>query len=146
MPDLAERLRTDQVAARKARDKDRTLVLGTVLAALKNREIEIGHAPADADVVELLRKQIKQRQDSVTQYRTGHRDDLAAKEEFEIGVLHAYLPADVSPDVIREAAARAVADGAHDLKTLMAALLAQFRGRADGKTINQIAREILTPK
>ncbi|MCA9768735.1 MAG: GatB/YqeY domain-containing protein, partial [Gemmatimonadetes bacterium] len=85
-------MRGDQVAARKAADKDRTLLLGTVLAALKNRELE-GAAPlTDAEVVDVLRKQIKQRRDSVEQYTAAGRDDLAGREQAELEALAAYLP------------------------------------------------------
>ncbi len=143
MPDLLARLRADQMVARKAADKDRTLVLGTVLAALMNRELDTGAPLSDGDAVDLLRKQIKQRLDSVEQFRAGGRDDLAQREEFEIGVLRSYLPADVDPDEIRAAAREAVATGANDIGKLMAVLMPRFKGRADGKLVNQIAREAL---
>ncbi|MGH7583695.1 MAG: GatB/YqeY domain-containing protein [Gemmatimonadales bacterium] len=143
MPDIVARLRADQITARKTADKDRTLVLGTVLASLKNREIELGHPVSDVEAVAVLRRQIKQRHDSVDQYRQGGRHDLAVREEFEIGVLQAYLPPEVDPDLIRTAAREAIAGGASDLGKLMAALMAQFKGQADGRTINQIAREAL---
>ena len=143
MSELAARLRADQITSRKAADKDRTLVLGTVLASLKNRELELNQPVEDAEVVVLLRKQIKQRLDSVEQYRKGARDDLASKEEYEIGVLKGYLPPDVDPDEIRAAARDAVSSGATELGKLMGILMARFKGKADGKVINQIAREAL---
>jgi uncharacterized protein YqeY len=143
MSEVTARLRADQIAARKAADKDRTLVLGTVLASLKNKGIELSREPTDAEVVDVLRKQIKQRVDSVEQFRAGQRDDLAAKEEFEIGVLKAYLPPEADPDAIRAAAREAIAGGATDLGRLMGVLMGQFKGTADGKVINQIAREAL---
>ena len=143
MSELAARLRADQITSRKAADKDRTLVLGTVLASLKNRELELNQPVEDAEVVDLLRKQIKQRLDSVEQYRKGARDDLASKEEYEIGVLKGYLPPDVDPDEIRAAARDAVSSGATELGKLMGILMARFKGKADGKVINQIAREAL---
>ena len=143
MSEITARLRADQIAARKAADKDRTLVLGTVLASLKNREIALGRVPTDVEAVEVLRKQIKQRTDSVEQYRAGKREDLAAKEAFEIDVLQAYLPAETDPEVIRAAARDAIAGGATDLGRLMGILMGRFKGTADGKVINQIAREAL---
>jgi len=146
MPDLAGRLRADQIAARKAVHKDRTLLLGTVLAALKNKEIELGREPDDAEVIELIRRQIKQRQDSVEQFTAGGRGDLAAREAEEQAVLQTYLPADVDPREIRAAADRAIADGATNLGTLMGVLMAGFRGKTDGSVINQIAREALQQK
>ena len=143
MSEIAARLRADQVSSRKAADKDRTLVLGTVLASLKNRELEIGKAPEDAEVVDVLRKQIKQRLDSVDQYRQGAREDLAAREEFEIGVLKGYLPPEADPEEIRAAAREAIAGGATEIGKLMGVLMGRFKGKADGKVINQIAREAL---
>lgn len=146
MSEIAARIRADQIVARKGADKDRTLVLGTVLASLKNREIELHHDVGDTDVVDTLRKQIKQRLDSVDQFRQGNREDLARREEYEIGVLRGYLPADIDPDVLRSAARAAVAGGAQDLGAVMSVLMAQFKGQADGRTINQIAREALQQK
>jgi uncharacterized protein YqeY len=143
MPDLMATLRADQVAARKASDKDRTLLLGTVLAALKNRELERNAPLSDVDVVEVLRKQIKQRQDSVEAYTAAGRADLAGREQSELEALQQYLPAAVDSAVIRAAADAAMAAGATDLGGVMGKLMAEFRGRADGKEINRIAREAL---
>lgn len=143
MPDLLATLRADQVAARKAIDKDRTLLLGTVLAALKNRELENNQPLSDAEVIDVLRKQIKQREDSVTQYTGADRPELAAREAAEIEILRGYLPPELDPAVIRAAADEAIASGAGDLGRLMGVLMARFKGQADGKVINRIAREAL---
>lgn len=143
MPDLMATLRADQVAARKASDKDRTLLLGTVLAALKNRELDTNAALTDDQVVDVLRKQIKQRQDSVEQYTNAGRTDLAAREQAEIDALRGYLPPETDPAEIRAAADRAIAAGANNLGKVMGQLMSQFRGKADGKEINRIAREAL---
>ncbi len=143
MPELLATLRSDQVAARKATDKDRTLLLGTVLAALKNREIELRRELTDDDVVEVLRKQIKQRHDSVEQYTAAKRTDLADREQAELDALKGYLPPEADPAEIRAAAEAAIAAGASDLGKLMGRLMAQFKGKADGKTVNRIAREAL---
>ena len=143
MPDLMATLRADQVAARKGGDKDRTLLLGTVLAALKNRELDSAEPLTDSQVVDVLRKQIKQREDSVQQYKAAARADLAANEQAEIDLLKGYLRPEMDPAEIRAAADAAVAAGATDLGKLMGQLMGAFRGRADGKLINQIAREAL---
>jgi len=143
MPDLSAKLRADQVGARKATDKDRTLLLGTVRAALKNKELDAGQPLSDAEVVEVLRKQIKQRQDSVEQYTKAERLDLAAREASEIAILQTYLPPELDIDVLRAAARDAVAGGATDLGRLMGVLMGRFKGQADGKVINQVAREAL---
>ncbi len=143
MPELADRLRADQVIARKESNKDRTVLLGTVLAALMNREIELSRPLTDDDVVEMLRRQIKQRHDSIEQYTAGNRPDLADSESAELAVLRGYLPPEVDPSEIRAAAQRAVAEGQTSLGGVMGVLMAQFKGKADGRTINEIAREAL---
>ncbi len=144
MPSLIDRLRADQVSARKASDKDRTLLLGTVLASLKNKEIELNQEPTDAETIDVLRKQIKQRLDSFEQYTNANRLDLASREEYEIGVLKTYLPPEIDPEEIRAAARDAIAGGATELGKLMGILMGQFKGRTDGKVINQVAREALS--
>ncbi|MBA2292067.1 MAG: GatB/YqeY domain-containing protein [Gemmatimonadales bacterium] len=143
MPELADRLRADQVIARKESNRDRTVLLGTVLAALKNREIELSRPLVDDDIVEILRRQIKQRHDSIEQYTAGNRPDLADSESAELAVLRTYLRPEVDPSEIRAAAQRAVADGQTSLGGVMGVLMAQFKGKADGRTINEIAREAL---
>lgn len=143
MPELADRLRADQVIARKESNKDRTVLLGTVLAALKNREIELSRPLVDDDVVEILRRQIKQRHDSIEQYTAGNRPDLAEQESAELAALQTYLPPEADPAEIRAVARRAVADGQTTLGGVMGVLMAQFKGKADGRTINEIAREAL---
>lgn len=130
-------------AARKAQDKDRTLVLGTILANLKNREIELRRPASDVEVVEVLRKGIKIRREAVEQYTSAGRQDLAAVEAAQIRVLEEFLPAAVEPEEIRAAVREAIGAGARDIGKVMAQVLPRYKGRADGKLINQIAREEL---
>ena len=94
---LAEDLHAQMNAARKAQDKARALLLGTTLAALKNREIELRRPATDAEVVEVLRKGIKTRRESVEQYLAGKRQDLADKESAEIRMLEEFLPPEADP-------------------------------------------------
>src|SRR4051794_27023160 len=116
-------------AARKAQDKDRTLVLGTVLAALKNRELELARQATDEETVEVLRKGIKTRRESVEQYRAAGREDLATKEAGEVRVLEEFLPPAVDPAEIRAAVRAAIAAGATDLGRIMAQVMPKFKGR-----------------
>lgn len=146
MPDLTTTLRDAQIASRKAGDKDRTLLLGTVLAALKNKELDSTVPLTDADAVEVIRKQIKQRLDSVEQYTKAGRLDLASREQAEIEALKPYLPAEVDPAVIRAAADAAIAAGSTDIGRVMGVLMGRFKGQADGALINRIAREALGQK
>ena len=89
---MGEALRAAMNAARRAQDKDRTLVLGTILANLKNREIELRRPTTDDDVVDVLRKGIKTRRESVEQYTAANRPDLAENEQSQIKVLEEFLP------------------------------------------------------
>jgi hypothetical protein len=130
-------------AARKAGEKDRALLLGTTLAAIKNKEIELGRAPSDDEVIEILRKGVKTRRESVEQFTAAKRLDLAEREAAEIRMLEEYLPAAVDPAEVRAAVRSAIAGGARDVGKVMQAVMPQFKGRVDGKAVNQIAREEL---
>jgi uncharacterized protein YqeY len=142
-PSLAATLRTALNAARKAQDKDRILVLGTILANLKNREIELRRPATDDEVAEVLRKGVKIRREAIEQYTAAGRQDLAALESTQIRVLEEFLPAAVAPEEIRDAVRKAIGAGAKDIGKVMAQVLPKYKGRADGKLINQIAREEL---
>jgi uncharacterized protein len=130
-------------AARKAQDKDRTLVLGTILANLKNREIDLRRPATDEEVVEVLRKGIKIRREAIEQYKAGGRTDLAEVEQAQIAVLEEFLPPAVDPEEIRAAVREVIASGAKELGKVMGQVVPRFKGRADGKLINQIVREEL---
>ncbi len=130
-------------AARKAQDKGRTLVLGTILANLKNREIELRRPATDEEVLEVLRKGVKTRRESVEQYSAANRPELAEVELAQIRVLEEFLPPAVDPEEIRGAVRAAIAGGARDVGKVMGQVLPKFKGRADGKVINQIVREEL---
>lgn len=140
---LASTLRAALNAARKAQDKERTLVLGTIIANLKNREIELRRPATDDEVVDVLRKGIKIRREAVEQYTAAARQDLAQVETAQIKVLEEFLPPEVDPAEIRAAVKTAIAGGAKDIGKVMSQVLPKYKGRADGKLINQIAREEL---
>lgn len=130
-------------AARKAQDKNRTLVLSTILANVKNREIELKRPVTPDDVVEVLRRGIKTRRESVEQYTAANRPELAESERFQIAVLEEFLPPAVDPEEIRTAVRAAIAGGARDIGKVMGQVVPRFKGRADGKDINRIVREEL---
>ena len=127
--------------ARKAQDKERTLVIGTILANLKNREIDLRRPATDDEVVDVLRKGIKIRREAIEQYSS--RPELAAMEASQIKVLEEFLPPSASPDEIRAAVRQAIAGGARDIGKVMGQVLPKYKGKADGKLINQIVREEL---
>ena len=140
---LAESIRAAMNAARKAQDKHRTLVLGTILANLKNREIELGRAPADPEVVEVVRKGIKLRREAAEQYGKANRPELAQNEEAQIRVLEEFLPPAVDPEEIRAAVREVIAGGTRELGKVMGEVLPRYKGRVEGKVVNQIVREEL---
>jgi uncharacterized protein len=145
MPSLGERLQTALNEARKARDQARTLLLSTILADLKNREFELRHPLTDEEAGDVVRRGVKKRHEAADQFAAGGRDDRAAVERAEVTALEAFLPPPVPVEEIRAAVRAAIAGGATDVGKVMGQVMPRFKGRADGKQINQIAREELSP-
>jgi hypothetical protein len=137
---------SDLNAARKSQDKSRTLLLGTTLAEIKNRRIELMRDLTDDDVTEVLRKGIKKRRESVEMYEKAGRDELAQKEAAEIRMLEEYLPPQAADDEIRGAVLDALQKGAANIGALMGSVVPAFKGRADGSRISTIAREELAKR
>jgi uncharacterized protein YqeY len=145
MSTLAARLQGEMTSARKAQDKDGVLLLSTVLSEVKNREIEVKRALTDDDVVDVIRKAIKRRRESVELYDKAGRPELAAVERREADALQVYLPAAPSDDEVRAAVREAIAGGAGNIGVVMGKVMPRFKGRLDGSVINRIAREELGP-
>ena len=143
MSALLARLQGDLNSARKSQDKAGTLLLGTVLSEIKNKKIELRRDPTDADVIDVLRKSIKKRRESIELDQKGNRPELAEKESSEAAALEKYLPAQVGDEELRAAVRAAIAGGATQIGAVMGKVLPQFKGRAEGGTINAIAREEL---
>ena len=143
MSELQARLEGDLVAARKAQDKPRVLLLGTILSEIKNRRIELQRQPTDEDVVEVLQRGIKKRRESIEMYTKGAREDLATKERTEVAALEQYLPEQVGDEQIRAAVRAAIESGAAQMGAVMGKVAPAFKGRAEGSRINAIAREEL---
>ena len=143
MSELIARIQTDLNASRKAQDKAGTLLLGTILADIKNRRIELMRDLTDDDAREVLRKGIKRRREAIEMYDKANRTDLASRERDEVTRLESYLPAAIGDDEIRVAVRAAIASGATTIGALMGKVMPQFKGRADGSAINRIAREEL---
>src|SRR5678816_1268404 len=101
MPPMLDKLQSDLNDARRAQDKPQVLLLGTIISDVKNREIELKRDLTDDDVVEVLRKGIKKRRESIDMYQKGARLDLAATERNEVDALGKYMPASVGDDEIR---------------------------------------------
>jgi len=142
-----QRIETDLKAALKAGEKERLSTLRMLLTEIKNERIRRIAEVDEAGFVALVRKSIKQREESISQYQQAGRNELAAKEAAEIKVLSAYLPPQVDEGEIR-AAVQALVDerglaGPASIGVVMKEMLARFGSSADGATINRIAREVL---
>ena len=132
---LKERITEDMKSAMRAGDKDRLGTIRLALAAIKQREVDERISLDDAQVLTVLEKMIKQRKEAISQFDSGGRADLVAKETAEIAVLQGYLPARMSDaeidSLIREAIAATGAISIKDMGKVMGAVKAKAQGRAD---------------
>ena len=144
---MKEKIFQDLKEAMRAQDVARRTTLRMVVAAIKNLEIETSSELESGDVLQIIQKQVKSRRESIEEFRKGNREDLIAKEQTEINILKEYLPEEASAEDIRSAAAEIItsinASGPQDIGKVMPKLIEQFQGRADGRTINGIVRELL---
>ena len=142
---LKQQIVSDLTASMKAQDAPRTSTLRMVKAAVMNREIEKGGELDDEEMSKLLRTLVKQRRDSVEQYEKGGRQELADKEETEIGVIEAYLPQAASGAEIEAAVVAAIsetgASSVKDMGKVMKAVQSALAGKnADGRTISEVVK------
>ncbi len=142
---MVEQVEKDLVAAMKAQEALKLSVLRMMKAALKNKQIELGKPLEDSEALGVLRTLVKQRHESVEQFRKGGREDLATKEEAEIKIVEKYLPAAVPDAEVDAAVAAAITEtgaaGAKDMGKVMKAVMAKFAGRTvDGKRVSEKVR------
>src|SRR5690625_1428343 len=139
---LEQQISEDLKAAMKERDKETISTLRMVIAAIKNLRVESGHGDevTDDEVIALISKQAKQRNESIESYRSGGREDLVEAEERELAILQRYLPEQLSSDdiaaLVDEAIAETGASAPGDLGAVMKAVMPKVAGRADGKQVN----------
>jgi uncharacterized protein len=147
MAALTEKIRTDLTAAMKAQEKDRLSTLRMLQSALKNEQINAGHELSDEEAMTVIRKAVKQRQDSIEQYSNAGRTELADKERAEMDLLKTYLPAEMSDDELeaglREIIASTGAQSKKDMGKVMKEATARYKGRADGKKIQEVVSRLL---
>lgn len=141
--DLKSRIQADLNEARKARDKERTLLLSTTLAEIRNREIADGGPADDAGVVEVVAKAVKQRREAAEQMAAAGREELAAGETREAEMLQAYLPDQLSEAEVRAMVREAIEAGADSIGPVMGRIMPELKGRFEGKEANRIVREEL---
>lgn len=144
---LLDDLLADIKTAMKSRENDKLVALRSLHAQIKDATVNVGREATDGDVATVLAKAIKQRQDSIEQFRTGGREDLVAKEQQEIDIYKKYQPAQLSQAeieaLVKEAITATGAAGKKDMGKVMQALMPQVKGRADGKLVNQIVQSLL---
>jgi uncharacterized protein YqeY len=147
MGKLTEQIRADLTESMKARTAERTSTLRMLQAAIKNEQINAGHELSDEEAMTVIRKGVKQRQDSIEQFTKGNRPELAAKEKAEIVILQAYMPPELSDSELesglREIIASTGAQSKKDMGKVMKEATARYKGRADGKKIQEIVGRLL---
>lgn len=146
---IKEQLMADMKAAMKAKEEGK-LALNTIRTArahIRQAEIDNGHADFNDDqVLAVLRKEVKQRKETLSEIESSGREDLVEQTKAEIDVLEKYLPAEMTPEAV-EAAVKEIVDamdpGQKNMGSVMKAVMAKLKGQADGKLINQIVRKLL---
>ena len=145
--EIMEQVTADMKAALKNREKIRLGALRMLLAESKNRRIELQRELAEDDILQLISRMVKQRQEAAEQFAAGGRDELADKEKAEVEVLKAYLPASLTEAeleaLVRAAIAEAGAESKKDMGKVMKIVMPKVAGRADGKLVNQMVSRLL---
>lgn len=122
--------------------------LRLLIAAIENGRIDAGHELSDDETIEVLRKEAKQRRDSIEEYRKGNREDLVAVEQAELEIIQTFLPSQLDEAEVRRLIAETIAEvgaaGPDDLGKVMRPLMQKLGGRADGRAANAIVRELLS--
>lgn len=144
---LLAKLQDDLKDAMKAGDVTRRETLRLTISALKMRNLELERELSMTEEIAVLQKEVKKRNESITQYVAGRREDLAAKERAEVAVLARYLPAEMSEDearaLVRATIAKLGVTTRKDLGQVMKAVLAEHKGKVDGKLVQRLAGELL---
>jgi hypothetical protein len=146
--ELKARLAEDYRAALRSGDKLKVSVIRLLTALIKNREVEKRGPLTDAEVMQAISSSCKQRQDSIEQYRQGGRQDLADKETAELHILQSYMPqpftAEELEELVRAAIQEAQAASPKEMGKVMTLLMPKVTGRADGKVVSALVREMLS--
>lgn len=145
---LSDLLHQEMLAATKNRDKERLSVLRMIRSALHNREIEKRAELTDEEVLQVLGSMVKKAKESIEQFQRGHRQDLVDKEQRELEVILSFMPRQMSHEEIREEIAAVIrelqVEGPKSLGLVMKASMERLKGKADGRLVNQIAKELLS--
>ncbi len=145
---LQQKLTDDLKQAMKAGDTVKRSVIRLLMAAIKNAEIAKQKALEDSDVLGVIAKEIRQRKESIEAFKQGNRPELAAQEEAEMAILEGYMPAQMSREEIIAEARKVIqevgAESIRDKGKVMPKLIANLKGKADGREINEVVTELLS--
>ena len=144
---LMEKLTADMKEAMKQGEKERLSVIRLVRGSVRQAEIDGKKTLSDDEIIGVITKEVKMRRDSIEEFERGGRSDLVEKTQAEIAILMPYLPAQLSPDEVRQLVETAIAEvgatTAKDMGKVMGVLMPRVKGRADGKLVNEIVRSLL---
>jgi Uncharacterized conserved protein len=147
MAQLTERIREDLTSAMKARDALRTSTLRLLQSAIKNEQIEKRHELSDEEAQTVIRRAVKQRQDSIEQYEKGNRPELAQKESAELVILESYLPQQLSEieteKIVQDIVQMVGATSKKDIGKVMKEIMAKHKATVDGKKAQEILGRLL---
>jgi len=145
---LQEMIQNQLIVATKKKDAVHVGTLRMLRGAIKNREVELQAGLDDQEILRLIRTQIKQRKESIRQFKEGGRDDLVNKEEQELAVLMSFMPEQLSVEAINDVVAAMIqelgAKGMKDMGRVMKTVMGQLAGSADGKLVNEMVRKHLS--
>jgi len=153
---IKQRLDTDMKQSMKAREQRTVTCIRMLKSKLLEREVALrskegkDYEITDEEALTVISTYAKQRRDSISSYRDGGREELATEEEAELAIVERYLPQQLSENALRELIAGAIAEAGastiKDLGSVMKLVVPKSKGLADGKLVNQLVRELLTPK
>ena len=145
---LKQKLTDDLKQAMRGGDKVRREVIRLLMADIKNSEIAKQAELEDSDILGVIAKRVRQHKESIEAFKQGNREDLVAKEEAELATIQEYLPQQITHEELVAAARRVIdevgAEGPGDKGKVMPKLIAQLKGRADGREINSVVTELLS--
>lgn len=145
---LSDRIQQEMVLATKARDKERLSALRMIRSALQNRQIEKRGDLTDQEVIGVLTSLVKKSKESIEQFQKGNRPDLVEKEQKELQVILSFMPQQMSQEELRAELKKIIeelgAKGSKDLGAVMKSAMERLKGRAEGRLVNQVAKELLS--
>jgi len=145
---LLKRLQDEMKTAMKSGNRDRLSVIRMLISEIKKIQIDKKKELSDGEITEVLQKYAKQRKESIRQYREAGREDLASKEEFELGVVQEFLPQPISEEELKQIVEQAIqetgASSIKDMGRVMKSVMDNVKGRADGSVVSSLVKKKLS--